>query len=349
MAKITIRLLLSLAISALFVWLSLRSTDVRAVAATIRGADPLPLLGYLAILLVVHLVRTVRWGLLLEPLGHVGFKRLNAASAVGFMLLMLLPLRLGELARPLLVSRAASGPQLRRSGAVASCVVERAIDGLAVGILGIVALRLLGASASGAAADYARYAALLVTAGFFALCLGLALAFALRGRAIEIVRRAVGRVSPRAGERIAGMLDGFIGALHLGSGLRVLGVVALTVAHWGLHAVGFMLLAPAFGMHLTALMACAVLAAQVVGVMIPAGPGMIGTSQFFAQLGLSIFVPGALSVPEVAARAAGYANTIWMLQFGQQVALGLCFWLWGHVSLAGVLGERARELAADSR
>jgi hypothetical protein len=35
--------------------------------------------------------------------------------------------------------------------------------------------------------------------------------------------------------------------------------------------------------------------------MVPAGPGMIGTSQFFTQAGLSIFVPGALSVPAVAA------------------------------------------------
>jgi glycosyltransferase 2 family protein len=88
-----------------------------------------------------------------------------------------------------------------------------------------------------------------------------------------------------------------------------------------------------------------VLAAQAVGVMVPAGPGMVGTSQFFTQAGLSIFVPGALSVPEVAARAAGYANSIWMLQFGQQVVLGLFFWVAGRVSLAGVLGPDARRAA----
>jgi hypothetical protein len=52
---------------------------------------------------------------------------------------------------------------------------------------------------------------------------------------------------------------------------------------------------------------------------------MVGTSQFFTQLGVSIFIPGALAASEVAARAAAYANTIWLLQFGQQVVTGLLF------------------------
>jgi hypothetical protein len=92
--------------------------------------------------------------------------------------------------------------------------------------------------------------------------------------------------------------------------------------------------AAAFGIHLSPLMACTVLAVQVVGVMVPAGPGMVGTSQFFTQAGLSIFFPGALSAGAVAARAAGYGNAIWLLQFGQQVLLGLIFWVPARIRLA---------------
>src|ERR1700694_1026292 len=112
-AKLAFRIAVSLAVSALFVWLSLRHADVRAVARNIAAADPLRLLAYVGLLLVIHLLRTVRWGILLEPLGHVGFKRLNAASAVGFMLLMLLPLRLGEFARPLLIAQPMPGRGVR--------------------------------------------------------------------------------------------------------------------------------------------------------------------------------------------------------------------------------------------
>src|SRR3954470_23985583 len=149
--KLTVRVVISLGLSAFFVWLSLRNADLRAVGHSIASASVVRLGAYAAVLLVIHLVRTVRWGILLEPLGHVGFKRLNSASAVGFMLLIVLPLRLGEFARPLLIARPpeGTGARLRRSGAMASIVVERVVDGIAIGLLGVVALHALGSRARG--------------------------------------------------------------------------------------------------------------------------------------------------------------------------------------------------------
>jgi glycosyltransferase 2 family protein len=340
---LSLRLAASLAVSGLFIWLSLRHTDLEAVIRAMRSAPRLPLLGYFVILLAVHLVRTVRWGLLLEPAGHVGFKRVNSASAIGFMLLMVLPLRLGELARPLLVARTTDGrgSQLRRSAAMASCIVERVVDGLALAALGIVALRFLGAT--GPMADFARRASLVVGAAFLGLCLGLIVAVVTRQQTADLIRRVITRVAPARADAVVAMVGGFLDALNFGSVGRGAAVIGLTVVHWGLHVVGFTILAPAFGMHLTPLMASAVLAAQAVGVMVPAGPGMVGTSQFFTQAGLSIFIPGALTVGDVAARAAAYANTIWMLQFTQQVSLGLLFWFGGRVSLAGLVGAHIQD------
>lgn len=344
MLKLAVRTLVSLAMSALFVWLSLRHADLRAVGASIAAADPSRVAIYLVIMLVVHLVRTVRWGILLEPLGHVGFKRLNSASAVGFMLLMLLPLRLGEFARPLLIARPpeGSGVALRRSGAMASIVVERIVDGIFIGVLGILALRALGDSAAGRYVDFARKASVLVAAGFFGLCVAVVTAFFLRERALALTRAVLQPLSPRLAAKATSMMDGFIGALHLGSGWKVLAFFFLTALYWTLNAVGLGVLAPAFGFTaLTPLMLAAILTIQVVGVMVPAGPGMIGTMQFFTQAGLSLFVADGFS-----ARAAGFANTIWLLQFGFQVTLGLVFLMTGHVSLKGLLG--ANTVAEDA-
>jgi hypothetical protein len=67
--------------------------------------------------------------------------------------------------------------------------------------------------------------------------------------------------------------------------------------------------------------------------MVPAGPGMVGTMQFFTQAGLSLFDPDGFS-----ARGAAFANTVWLLQFVEQVALGMIFLIAGHVSLKGLLG-----------
>jgi uncharacterized protein (TIRG00374 family) len=339
--KIALRTVLSLAMSAVFIWLSLRHTDLRAVGGAMAAADATRLLAYFVLLLVIHVVRTVRWGILLEPLGHVSFKRLNSASAVGWMLLMVLPLRLGEFARPLLIARPpqGGGAPLRRSGALASIVVERIVDGIFVGLLGIFALQLLGDAATGKYVQFARSASILVAAGFFALSVLLVLAVLFRDRALQLAQRALRPLSPRLSQRVGGALDAFIGAVHLGSGWKVVGFFALTVLYWGITAWGMGVLAAAFGFTgLTPLMLAVMLTIQVVGVMVPAGPGMVGTMQFFTQAGLSLFAADAFS-----ARGAGYANTMWLLQFGEQVGLGLIFLVAGHVSLKGLLGSSAME------
>jgi uncharacterized protein (TIRG00374 family) len=335
--KIALRVFISLGMSALFVWLSLRKADLHAVLAAMGAADPRRLAAYVGLLLVIHVVRTLRWGILLEPLGKVSFKRLNSASAVGWMLLVVLPLRLGEFARPLLIARPppGGGATLSRSGAMASIVVERIVDGIGIGILGIVSLRFV--EASGRYLDFARRASWLVAAGFLGLCVALVFAVLFRDRAVALVRAVVMPVSPRMAGRASGILESFIGAVHLGSGLNLVWFFVLTVVYWYLTAWGLGIVATAFGFdRLTPLMLAVILTIQVVGVMVPAGPGMIGTMQFFTQAGLSLFVTDAFS-----AHGAAYANTVWLLQFCEQVGLGALFLLAGHVSLKGLFGPRA--------
>jgi uncharacterized membrane protein YbhN (UPF0104 family) len=260
------------------------------------------------------------------------------------MLLVVLPLRLGEFARPLLIARPpeGSGVRLRRSGAMASIVVERIVDGIAIGLLGVLALHHLGSSASGEYASAARKASLFVALGFGGLCALLLCALFLRERTLRLVQAILRPFSPRLSSAVASMLDAFISALHLGSGPKAVLFFFLTAFYWGLSAFGLSLLAPAFGFHLSPPMAATILAMQVVGVMIPAGPGMIGTLQLFTQIGLSLFVPDAFTRGSpAAARAAGYANTVWMMQFGMQIMLGVIFMLLGHVNLRGLFGRSA--------
>lgn len=343
------QLLASLAISGVLVFFSLRHTDLPAVSRALLSADPRPILGYFGILLLVHLVKTLRWWLLLLPLGRISFKRVNAASAVGLMLLGLMPLKLGELARPLIVSRpSADGEEpLRRSAALASCVVERLVDSMAMGILAIISIRML--SASGRAAELAKHAATLMTIGFGGLCVTLALAFMARERAVALIRRLLSPLSAGVAEKVSRLIDGFILGLHLGSARNVLAFLVLTVGYWSLHVWGLWIVASAFGLPLTPLMACTVLACQVVGIMIPAGPGQMGTSQFFVQLGVSIFLPGTFTVPEVAARVAAYANSIWLLQFTQLLLTGLPFLLAGQVKLTGLFDRQPGEAELQPR
>src|SRR2546430_8358510 len=67
-------------------------------------------------------------------------------------------------------------------------------------------------------------------------------------------------------------------------------------SYWTLTAAGLGILAPGFGFDsLTPLMLAVMLTIQVVGVMVPAGPGLVGNMQVFPQAGAVPLYPRGLS------------------------------------------------------
>jgi hypothetical protein len=127
-----LKLLGSLAVTVVFGWWAFRDTRWEDQWASLRSADYVWVLPYLGILLLVHLTRTARWGSLLASQERVRFRSLNDASAIGFMMLLVLPFRLGEFARPFLIAQRSS---IRRSAAMTTVVLERIADGVFVSLL----------------------------------------------------------------------------------------------------------------------------------------------------------------------------------------------------------------------
>lgn len=324
--KRLVQALIGLAVSGLALWLTLRGKDLTEVVREIREADYGYLLPYIVILLAIHLARTVRWGILLEPVAKLSFARLNAASAVGFMALILLPFRLGEFARPYLV---AERPNLRVSAALSSVVVERVVDGLFTGLIFVISLWAVPDGTPGL--SLLRTGGVLVSLVFAGLLAFLVGAYRNRMKAVGMVSRMFAPFSPALAERATGMLDAFIHGLRLvPSRKKLVLFFLLTAAYWGMNAWGMSLLARGFGLRLGATESVAVLGVLVIGVMIPAGPGMIGTFQGAVVLGLSLFVPSEV----VATRGTAYANVLWAVQLGQQTALGLIFLFSRHIQIA---------------
>lgn len=333
--KTFIRIIAGLTLSAVFVWLSLRGQSLADVADALRTADARWLAFYFMVLSVMHVVRTIRWGQLLQPLARIDFRSLNPIAAVGFMALMVMPLRLGEFARPVLVAKHL---RVRKSAALASVVVERVVDGLAVGTLLVVLLWMLGPRATGESIATIRVGGALVTGVFATGLIVLVLAYRNRETAVRLVRRWFGRISPKFAERIAEMLSSFSEGLQVvPTAGKLVQFLMLTTLFWGLNAAGLWVAAQAFGISLGMVEALTVLGLQVIGVMIPAGPGMMGPFQFFTALGLGLFLRGEGS----GALAAAYAHTVWVMQFGQQVLFGLAAVGSGRVTLGSL--ARLRE------
>jgi uncharacterized protein (TIRG00374 family) len=324
--KRTLQVAAGLAISALALWLTLRGKDLGEIWGAMRGADYRYLAPYLLILLAIHVVRTVRWGLLLEPVAKLPFARLNAVAAVGFMALVLLPFRLGEFARPYLV---AEPGKLRVSTALSSVVAERIADGLFMGVLLVFAL--LAVPDGAPAVRVLRTGGVIVSLAFLGALAFLVVAYRSRALAIRFVSGVLRPLSPRLAGRAAGMLDAFIHGLRLvPSRRKAAAFAALTVLYWAMNALGMSALARGFGFALGPVESCAILGVLVVGVMIPAGPGMVGTFQGAILIGLALFAPRDV----VATRGTAYANVLWAAQIAQQTALGVFFLFSRHIQLA---------------
>jgi uncharacterized protein (TIRG00374 family) len=340
--KRLLQVLGGLAVSGGALWLTLRGKDLSAIWQAMRQADYRYLAPYLLILGAIQLIRAYRWGILLEPVAKVSFARLNAVSAVGVMALVLLPFRLGEFARPYLV---ADRPRLRVSAALSSVVVERVADGIFTGLLLVVTLLAVPEGTPGL--HVLRVAGVAVSLAFAGLLAFLVLAYRNRALAVRLTARLLGPISEKLAARFSGMMDAFIHGLRLvPSRGKVALFFLLTAVYWGINGWGMQLLARAFQLDLALVDAYTVLGVLVVGVMIPAGPGMVGTFQGAVVLGLSLF----LSRADAAARGPAYANVLWAVQIGFQTAIGVYFLFSPHVQIGRLFagpGDAGEELEAE--
>jgi uncharacterized protein (TIRG00374 family) len=338
------KVLAGLAISACFIWLTLRNKDLSQIAHALRTANYWYLVPYAAITVAIHFLRVIRWGILLEPVGKPSFKKLNSAGGIGFMALVIVPFRLGELARPLLI---AEGGKLRRSAAMASVVVERVVDGLAMAVVLMVALLFSQPASTNANTLYwARMSGVGVFAFFTAILVFLVFAYLKRELAVRLTNRIVRPISQGLAKKLAGMIDAFIGGLKVVPDRRkVLLFFLLTATYWGINGIGMAILARGFGLPLGLVAAFAVLGVLVAGVMIPAGPGMIGPFHAAVQIGMELFFPASTAQGSVVA----YAWVLWAAQFSQQVLFGIYFLSKGHIALGSLwqsssTEEEAREV-----
>jgi len=326
-----IKISLSLLIAAGFVWLAMRKVQWDEFRAALVTIDPWILVQYFLLLSVVHLIRVYRWGILLRPLGAIPFGRLFAVGSVGIMALTILPFRLGEFARPILI---AEKGKIRASAALASIVVERVADSLAMTLLLVVILLFLDTRI--AVPVEIRWWGWGLLVLFVVVLVLLALAYRHPEKTVRGFRRCIGFLPARLSDRLCSMLSAFIGGMRGLPNARLLSeFVLVTAGYWCLSGLGMLLCFGAFDglAHLGWLEAFTGMAVLCVGLMIPAGPAMIGNFQYFLQLGLSLFV----GTEVLAAQGAAYAVVLWAMQVGQQVLFALPFILLGKFSLGWLL------------
>jgi uncharacterized membrane protein YbhN (UPF0104 family) len=278
-----IRVLVGLAISVVFIALTVSRIDVNKVAAAIVAAAPLGLLVGLVLVCTEVLVRAYRWQLLLNGIRPVRYRLALAYLYIGYFANSVLPARLGDIARAYVGGGVLGTGRLPTLGTI---VIERVTDACLT-LLIVVGLGLLRPAASEMSGNAVVLGALAVAViavlivGVVVIRRGLFAGFRPVQLGLELIARiAAGGAALRSPAKAATF-----------AGLTLLGFSTAIVAYSSIAA--------AVGLHLTIIEAAIVMAALALSTAIPAAPASVGTYEF---IGLSVLVQ--LGAPADAALAS---------------------------------------------
>ncbi|HEX4449856.1 MAG TPA: lysylphosphatidylglycerol synthase transmembrane domain-containing protein [Kofleriaceae bacterium] len=346
--RVIVNVGLSLVMLAVCLWLVWPDAVTRAQLADVFRALDLSAMApalaiYVALLVVMQIGRSLRWNYLLAPLGvHVPAGPLLAISSVGFMAIVALPARLGELVRPGLLRRRG----VSASAALGTVAVERIVDGLLVSLFVFGAFMSLRNAASPRWMMPTAIAALaLFTAAFVFIIAAMRAPDATVTWSLRL--SLLPKLAPHLAEVIAAKLRAMIRGFDvLRDRPNLAKFVVWSIIYWGANGAGVWVLARAFGLPLSAVGAYAVMGLIAVGITLPNSPGMVGQFQWFTLLGLTLYLGPDANTEHTALYATtfAFANTHYALQVGWYIACGAIGLLTPWVSLDDV--RRAQKTGA---
>lgn len=268
-------LVIGLPVSALLLWLALRSADLDAVWSVLTAAD----VGFVALAVVaiagVYVGQAVRWRAIART-PAVSVARFGEMVVSGVAVNNVLPGRIGDLLRARWLQVAARIPGGR---ALATVFVDRAFDVLALVSFLAISLPFV------ASAEWLRR----IAVGGLVLLVSLGLV--LVGARAYTGRRARDRRGQRGLLRrvVRDTLEGLADPLGRRRGAVLVGISLATWAMWALAA---WFVARAVGLEFSVVEALFVTAVINLGVAIPSSPGFIGTYQWLGVSALALFDVG---------------------------------------------------------
>jgi glycosyltransferase 2 family protein len=346
------QLVVSLGVAVGFVWLLQRGAlplvPPRGALAEVRWWT---VAAYLVLWSGVHFVRAARWQFLLRGFAQVPFGRVLGASFVGFLAIQVLPLRAGEVVRPLLVRQRG---QVSAWAALGTIAAERIVDGLVLSALLLAALlfsqpltplpRHLGdLPIDVALIPKAAYLALVVFTG---ASIAMAIAYWRRAWTRRLVQVLINPWAPRAGSwfvaRLEQLSDGFG---FLARARDAVPFVGATVAYWVINALGTELLAWGVGLvDFTGARAGVLTGVLALGILVPNAPGFFGAYQFSLYGALALFYPE----PTVRGSGAVLVLLMYLCQAAVTLVFAVFAWLLGGRSWRSISAGKSGPWGVDS-
>ncbi len=312
------------------------SRHLEIVPSSLAVPRPGWLVAAIALQIPYGLVRAIRIAPLLEASAAADLQEgsgdrealvdrrvIMGSGLVAFLVVMVLPLRLGEAARPLLLARSPRpGHKLATGAAVVA--LERVLDGLFVVLMLFAGLLALGGRAGEAGLEPAVSAAWQASGqsigGLFVALLLLVFALSRSPRRLDRLRawtEARARWSVRVWTFALKMLHALTPIWSAGRG--ALWFLVMSAGYWLLTALQMWMTMRACGIEAEFMHAVLVVAVVGLSLQLPAGPAQLGSF----QLGMAGSVALLGAVSGVAAGGASFAAIMYLLSLLGAVAMAL--------------------------
>ena len=276
-----IRALVGILGSAFFLVLLLRQVQLDEVGDAFRGVEWIWVVLAGVPFAAALWVRALRWQMILRPAVELRSSEATSLVVIGYAANNVLPIRVGEVVRAVLVERSTGAARMLVLGTI---VVERVFDGL------ILALFLALTLATAGSNDTLRLLAIVAAAGFVIATLILAWVAARPRQASTRLMRLLRFLPDRVRGRPRQWLGSFLGGLGQLRGIEAWTMVAgATALSWGLEAGAYWLVGEAFGLGLDPWLYLGVAGAANLAIAAPSTAGGIGPFEFFAREVLVVF------------------------------------------------------------
>ncbi len=310
-------------------WWFGRNLNWTEVRQAVGAANWYLLAAAVLIVCFIYLLRAVRWGALLAPIGPVKLNDLFIATTVGFAALFVFG-RMGEVVRPVVLPM--RDPSIRASASFVTIMVERIYDLLAVVMVFAASLLWLKPPENlSAEFDRVRVVGLLllvaVLAGVFALAIFRKNAARVTAWIKQLLENR--RIIPaRVTKAIVRLLEQLALALRVLVNARELAVtIGWTALVWFAIASANLLVLRAFGLQFGFTETVFVMGWALVGSLVPTPGGAAGAFHA-ATAGALIF----LGVEKET--AAGVSIVMHLVDFGPALGFGLVYVLRGDINVS---------------
>jgi uncharacterized protein (TIRG00374 family) len=333
-------------ISGVCLWLFLRNIEWGQVGRALKEAEYFYVIPSLLVSFLVYILRALRWRSLLSEVKKASFLNLLSATFIGFMANHLLPARVGEIVRAVVIGKKEN---ISMPTAFATIVMERLFDSVSLIIVATVVFAFIPCFRQSTAQNPAVEGNLELQNSHFllqlksgvgimgAVCVVSLVFFILLDlyskRVIDLTGRLLFFLPCGLKEKLLRILESFVPGLKILRNTRQ--VIWLSLLSFGMWFVGILsvyILSLSFGIGVPITGMSLVVVCTSLAVAMPQAPGYVGVYHLAVLKSLELFHVD-VSV------AQSFAIVLWTIGFFLPIVMG-SFFLWREgLSFSQVLRE----------